>query len=74
MTVYFMNKHTGKKYKLISLDKETNVLTLQGEVATFTVEYDKTWLQNAGYTLVREPTDAEQPGVQEELPARGSNR
>lgn len=67
MNVYFLNKHTGKKFKLISLDKTTNQMTLQGEYATFTVRYDKQWLQDTGYTLVKEPIDAEQPGVQEKL-------
>lgn len=74
MNVYFLNKHTGKRFKLISLDKATNQMVLQGEYATFTVAYDKQWLQDAGYTLVKEPIDAQQPGLQAELQAGSSDR
>jgi hypothetical protein len=54
MKLYLKNEKTGKKYEIISLDKETNVVTLKGPNAEFTETFDKDRFKRLGYTLERE--------------------
>lgn len=63
MTNYFVNKRTGKKYEIVSFDQEAGTVTLKGEQAQFTEDFDKEKFKTMGYTLERveskEPEDAE---------------
>jgi ABC-type transporter MlaC component len=59
-SLYFKNKETGKRYKVISLDKTRGVVILQGEHAQFEEPYSKERFQEMGYVLEKEDDDAEQ--------------
>ena len=52
----FVSKSTGKKYKVLGLDKSQDppLLTLQGEHAKFTQAFDKDLFKQCGYDLVKE--------------------
>lgn len=56
--VYFRHTKTNKRYRVVQLDKHTQVLTLQGEYATFEQPYDKAELQRLGYVLERDDSAA----------------
>jgi hypothetical protein len=53
--LYFVSQSTGKKYRVLSVDKSTEppTLTLQGEVAQFTQAFDKELFKRCGYDLVK---------------------
>lgn len=51
--VYFENKKTGRKYKVVHLDKEKGEITLKGEYSTFVEPYDKERFKRLGYVLVK---------------------
>ena len=60
----FVSKTTGKKYRVLSMDKSHDppLLTMQGEVAKFTQAFDKELFKRCGYDLVKEEVpDEEQP-------------
>lgn len=61
---FFVNQRTGKKYEIVSFDQEAGTVTLKGEMAVFTEDFDKAKFKAMGYTLERikseEPEDAEQ--------------
>ena len=52
----FVSQSSGKKYKVLGLDKTQDppMLTLQGEVAKFEQAFDKDLFKRCGYDLVRE--------------------
>jgi hypothetical protein len=50
---YFENTKTGKRYKIVSLDKETNKVRLRGEHAEFEETFDKARFKAMGYQLIR---------------------
>lgn len=52
--LFFKNKKTGKRYKIIKLDKEKGEVTLKGEYAEFVEPYDKEKFVRLGYELVKE--------------------
>lgn len=54
MKLYLKNVKTGKKYEIVSLDKDKNVVTLKGPNAEFTEPYDKERFKRLGYTLEKE--------------------
>lgn len=58
-TMYFQNTKTGKKYRVVSVDRDAGKITLQGSHAQFTEDYDKERFQRLGYKLIKEePADA----------------
>lgn len=59
MILYFRNQHTGKRYRIISLDKENGTIILRGEHAEFTEKYDKARFKAMGYVLERDEQHAE---------------
>lgn len=59
--LYFLHEKTGQKYLVVHLDKTTGEVTLRGEGAEFTEQYDKARFQRMGYKLIRgDNEDAEQ--------------
>lgn len=54
MKLYFKNEQTGKRYELVEMDKENGKVTLRGETATFTEEYDKDRFKRLGYKLEKD--------------------
>lgn len=51
-----------RKFRIIALDKETMIATLEGIEATFEQKIDKATLTRLGYTITKEEVpDAEQP-------------
>ena len=54
----FVSQSTGKKYRVLSMDKTQDppLLTLQGEHAKFTQPFDKELFKSCGYDLVKEET------------------
>jgi hypothetical protein len=52
--LYFENTKTGKRYKVLGLDKLKHEVTLQGPHAKFTEPYDKERFEKLGYRLVKE--------------------
>ena len=52
----FVSKSTGKKYRVLGMDKTQDppMLTLQGEHAKFEQLFDKELFKQCGYDLVRE--------------------
>ena len=63
ISLFFVNKSTGKEYRVISLDREQTppMLILKGQHSEFQQAFDKELFQRLGYELVKkdEPDDAE---------------
>ena len=59
-TLYFKHTKTGKRFKILRHEKESNEVVLQGSYAEFKVKFDKDWLKEMGYTLERETTPVEE--------------
>jgi hypothetical protein len=53
-TLYFKNLKTGKRYQILSLDNEKQMVTLKGETATFVEPYDRERFKSMGYVLEKE--------------------
>lgn len=50
--IVFVNEKTGKKYRVVSFDKEGGTVTLVGEHGVeFTENYSKELFQKLGYKL-----------------------
>lgn len=49
--LYFKNVKTGKRYKVVRLDKDKNLVVLRGENAEFTEKFDKARFKKMGYVL-----------------------
>lgn len=56
--IFFKNVKTGKKYRVVKLDKAENEITLQGEYGEFTEKYNKARFERLGYVLVRGEQEA----------------
>jgi len=54
--LYFRNMKTGRRYKVIRIDKEKGEITLKGEYSEFTEPYDKERFQRLGYVLEKVDT------------------
>lgn len=52
--MFFRNKHTGKRYRVIKLDRGQNLIIMKGETQEFTVPYDLELIERCGYELVEE--------------------
>jgi hypothetical protein len=52
--LYFHNAKSGRKFKVVSLDKEKGEITLKGEYAQFTEKFDKERFKALGYQLIKE--------------------
>ena len=52
--LFFQNIKTGKRYKIVSFNKEQGTVKLQGPHATWEEPYSKERFQQLGYTLVKE--------------------
>jgi len=52
--LYLINDKTGRRYDVISYDKESNELTLKGEHFEFKEKYDKANFQKWGYRMCQE--------------------
>lgn len=66
--LFFENVHTGKRYKIVSFDKDAGTVTLIGpHNMPFTEKYTKERFEQMGYTLKQEtvapppPTGAAPP-------------
>jgi hypothetical protein len=51
--VYFRHTKTDRRFRVVSIDKAKNVVTLKGEHAEFTQPYDKEQFKRLGYVLER---------------------
>jgi hypothetical protein len=59
MPSYLVNMRTGRKFEIIKLDRDKNLLTLRGETGgQFEEPYDKPKLKSLGYTYVQEEPNA----------------
>ena len=56
--LYFRNVPTGRRYKVLGLDKARGVIILQGPNAKFEEPYDKARFERLGYVLEKETDDA----------------
>jgi hypothetical protein len=56
--MYFRNKNTQQRFEVISLDRETSIITLKGQYSTFTEEYSKEKFREMGYILEKDKDDA----------------
>ncbi len=53
--LFFENIHTGKRYKIVSFDKDAGTVTLIGpHNMPFTEKYTKERFEQMGYTLKQE--------------------
>ena len=55
MIIHFVSKTTGKRYRVLAIDKTQDppLLTLQGEHSKFTQPFDKELFKRCGYDLVK---------------------
>jgi hypothetical protein len=54
MTSYLINTRTNRKFEIIKIDRNKNLLTLRGETGgVFEEPYDKTRLKELGYAYVQ---------------------
>lgn len=49
--LYFKNTRTGKRYEVVSMNKENRTVTLRGQHAEFVEKYDKERFERLGYVL-----------------------
>lgn len=56
--VYFKNTTTGRRYKVVNIDKMKGEIRLRGEHAEFTEKYDKERFKKMGYVLEKEVSNA----------------
>lgn len=56
--LYFRNEKTGKRYKVVSMDKAAGTITLRGDHAEFVEKYDKEKFKKLGYILEKEAANA----------------
>ena len=55
MTNYLLNTRTKRRFEIIGLDREKNMLTLKGETGgVFEEPYDKAKLKGLGYQYVQQ--------------------
>lgn len=53
--IFFEHEKTGKKFDIVSIDREAGKVTLRGELGTeFEEPYDKERFQRLGYRLRKE--------------------
>jgi hypothetical protein len=57
MAVVLKSSKTGKSFKIIDYNKETGIVTLQGEAATFTEKFDQDAFKSWGYELTKVEDD-----------------
>lgn len=60
MKVFFRNEKTGKRFEVLSINKEEGTIVLKSEYAEFTEPYDKERFKQLGYVLEKEQDDAVQ--------------
>lgn len=54
MTSYLVNTRTNRRFEIIKIDRDKNLLTLRGETGgMFEEPYDKAHLKSLGYTYVQ---------------------
>ena len=51
--VLFFQSRTGKKYKIISFDRDKGTVRLEGPTRQFDVTYSKEHFKTMGYKLVK---------------------
>jgi hypothetical protein len=55
MTSYLVNTRTKRKFEIVKIDRDKNLLTLKGETGgQFEEPYDKARLKALGYTYVQQ--------------------
>lgn len=54
MPMYFENIKTKKRFKVVKLDKEKGIVTLQGDHNPFVEPYSRERFEKLGYRLVVE--------------------
>lgn len=55
MTSYLLNTKTNRKFEVVKIDRDKNVLTLRGETGgVFEETYDKTRLKELGYQYIQQ--------------------
>lgn len=58
MKLFFRNEKTGKRYRVVRMNKDEGTVVLRGEHAEFTENYDKDRFKQMGYILEKEDQDA----------------
>lgn len=54
MTSYLLNTRTNRKFEIVKIDRDKNLLTLRGETGgVFEEPYDKPRLKELGYKYVQ---------------------
>ena len=54
MTSYLINTKTNRKFEVVKIDRDKNLLTLRGETGgVFEEPYDKSRLKELGYKYVQ---------------------
>lgn len=59
MALYFENTKTGKQFKVLEWNEATGEVTLQGEFAKFTENFDKKKFKSMNYKLVEIADDTD---------------
>ena len=52
--VFFQHTKTGRRYRVVRIDRAANTVTLKGDLAEFQESYDKATFTRLGYELVTE--------------------
>jgi hypothetical protein len=54
MTSYLFNSKTNRKFEIVKVDRDKNLLTLKGETGgVFEEPYDKSRLKDLGYQYIQ---------------------
>lgn len=56
MKLFFRNEKTGKRYRVVRMNKDEGTVVLRGDHAEFTEPYDKDRFKQMGYILEKEET------------------
>lgn len=57
MKIYFRNEKTGKRYRVVRMNKAEGTVVLRGDHAEFTETYDKEKFKRMGYVLETEEVE-----------------
>jgi hypothetical protein len=56
--MFLIHTKTGRRYEVISLNRDAGLIVLKGELAEFTEPYNKERFKELGYILEKDKADA----------------
>lgn len=54
MGAYFLNERTGRRYDVVTFDKERGKIKLKGQIGEFEEDFNREKLEKMGYKLLHD--------------------